>query len=98
GGGHVEVARPASPDEGGEQHVVPQAGHREQLGNALDQADDGGLKVGQLGHLGPFTWGIPKRQGWPCPPWGGRARPLVGERPTIIMFYKDCRTYLLHSV
>ena len=53
--GHVEIARPATADQGRDQDVVPEAGHREQLGHALDEADHGGLQVGQVNHARPFA-------------------------------------------
>ena len=34
---------------------MAEAGDREQLGNALDQADDRGLQVGQVCHARPFA-------------------------------------------
>ena len=55
GRGHVQILRPAAADQGREQHVVPEAGHREQFGDALDQADHGGLQVSQVSHAKPFT-------------------------------------------
>ncbi len=51
GPGHVQVAGPAPPDQRRDQHVVPQAGHREELGHALDQADHASLEVRQMGHV-----------------------------------------------
>ena len=50
--GHVQIAGPAAADQGGEQHVVSQAGHREQLRYPLDQADHGSLEVGDVRHEG----------------------------------------------
>ncbi len=50
GPGHVQVAGPAPPDQRRDQHVVPQAGHGEELGHALDQADHASLEVRQMGH------------------------------------------------
>ncbi len=43
--GHVERARPAAADQRREQHVVPQAGDREELGHALDEPGDDRLEV-----------------------------------------------------
>ena len=51
GPGHVQVAGPAPADQRRDQHVVPQAGHREKLGHALDQADHASLEVRQMGHV-----------------------------------------------
>ena len=61
--GHVQVAGPAAADQRREQHVVPQAGHREQLGYALDQADDGSLEVSDVRHEA-FPVGPAEPPGW----------------------------------
>ena len=50
GCGDVEIGGPAATHEGGEQDVVPEAGDREQLGDALDEPDDRSFEVGQVGH------------------------------------------------
>src|ERR1039458_8612059 len=55
GRGHVEVAGPGPADDGRDEHVVAQAGDREHLRDTLDEADDGRLQVGQVGHSRPFT-------------------------------------------
>jgi hypothetical protein len=47
--GDVQVCFPVPADDRGQQDVVPEAGHREQLGHALDQAGDDGLGIGEGG-------------------------------------------------
>jgi len=49
--GHVQVRGPAPADQRRDQHVVPQAGHGEQLGHALDQADHTSLEERQMRHV-----------------------------------------------
>ena len=53
--GHVEISGPTAPDEGRDQDVVPQAGDREQLGDALNEPDDNGLEVRHVGHGQPLV-------------------------------------------
>ncbi len=50
GGGDVQVAGPGAADQGRNQHGMAQAGDWEHLRNALDEADDRGLEVGQVSH------------------------------------------------
>ncbi len=51
GGGDAEILRPSPADQRRHQHRVPQAGDREQLGDALERADHHGLDIAQVrGH------------------------------------------------
>jgi hypothetical protein len=45
GGGLGHQMGPGTPDPRRNQHRMPEAGHRKQLGYALDKADDNGLGV-----------------------------------------------------
>src|SRR5215472_5814704 len=55
----VQIPGPAATDQGGDQHVVAKAGNREQLGDALDEANDDGLGIGQVMHDGLSLRGRP---------------------------------------
>ena len=48
---------PAAAEPGRDEHRVPEAGHREQLGDALDERDDDGLEVR---HGGRASSGLPR--------------------------------------
>ena len=58
GGGHVQVGGPLPADHRRQDHRVPQAGHREQFGDALQSADDHGLQVGQAHLSTPVAGGV----------------------------------------
>ena len=55
GARHAEVLRPAAAHQRRDQHAVPQAGHREQLGHPLEQADDHCLGICQVGDHGSLS-------------------------------------------
>ena len=49
GRGYVEVRRPPATEQSRQKHGMAKAGHREQLGHALKQADDNGFEVVEVG-------------------------------------------------
>ena len=54
--GDAQILRPAPADQRRDEHAVAETGHREQLGDALEQADDHCLGVGQVvEHALPFA-------------------------------------------
>src|SRR6266571_1261526 len=52
---HVQVRRPAPAEQRRDQDAVAEAGYREELGDALQQADEHSLEVGQVRHPGSIA-------------------------------------------
>jgi hypothetical protein len=48
GRGDAEVPRPPAAHQRGDEHVVPEAGYGEELGDALNQPDDQRLRIGDV--------------------------------------------------
>ena len=61
-GRHVQVAGPAAAQHRRQQHAVSEAGDREELGHALQEAHDRGLEPAQVVHAGPLGPGHGRSQ------------------------------------
>ena len=80
-------------EQGGDQHAVAEAGDREELGHALDEADDDRLQVRQLWLLlarrRSFTLGHRAGPGHRRPPARGRCR--LGAMAKALWLLRHCQ-------